>query len=187
MEQKYVIDFYNQNVQSFNDTRYCPWPLVKKFIDSVEPYSIVCDIGCGNGKNQYRKDLTWVSCDNSIEMCNLVQNSIIADCTQLPFENESCDVVLCIAVIHHLSSESRRISALQEIKRILKNKGKALVSVWGVHPKHGCGTQIIGWNKKDNQRYIHFFQYNELKNLVDNVFDNFTIVEDFHNFFVFIN
>jgi SAM-dependent methyltransferase len=187
MEQRYVIDFYNDNAQSFNNTRYCPWPIVKTFIDSLNPCSIVCDIGCGNGKNQYRKDIKFISCDNSFEMCNLVHEAILADCTQLPFENDTCDTLLCIAVIHHLSSVSRRILALQEMKRIMKPGSKALISVWGEHPKHGCGTQIIGWNKKENQRYIHFFQYDELKDLIQIVFDNFVIVEDFHNFFVFIN
>ena len=71
LEQKFVIDFYNNNAKSFHESRYAPWPCVKTFIDSLQPDSTVCDIGCGNGKNQYRKDLNYVSCDNSHEMCKL--------------------------------------------------------------------------------------------------------------------
>ena len=184
LEQKYVIDFYNNNSKSFGNTRYAPWPCVKAFIETIQQDSIVCDIGCGNGKNQYRKDLTYVSCDNSTAMCSLVQDAHCADCTSLPYKDNMCDAVLCIAVIHHLSSENRRIQALCEIKRVLKHKGKALISVWGTHPKFGCGTQIIGWNSKEKQRYIHFFTYEEIDNLCKKVFSYYTITYDFYNFFI---
>ena len=37
---------------------------------------------------------------------------------------------MSIAVIHHLSTETRRLQAIQEINRILKIGGEALIYVW---------------------------------------------------------
>tara|TARA_B110000977_G_scaffold199291_1_gene286240 strand:+ start:1909 stop:2472 length:564 start_codon:yes stop_codon:yes gene_type:complete len=186
MEQRFVVDFYNNNSKSFNDTRYAPWPCVKEFIDKIKAYSVVSDIGCGNGKNQYRKDLFYVSCDNSSAMCAFT-NADLADCTNLPYKNQSFDAVICIAVIHHLATEARRITALKEIKRVMKQTGNALISVWGAQPKFGSGTQIIGWNKKSQQRFIHFFTLKEIDNLCMQVFENYVIKEDFNNFFIYVN
>ena len=184
IEQNYVVDFYNNNARSFDDTRYAPWPVVKQFLDSLPAGASVCDIGCGNGKNQYRKDLIYTSCDNSKEMCTRVPNSLLCNCTELPFTNNTFEHAICIAVLHHLANEERRLKALQEIKRILKSDGSALISVWGCQPKFGNGDQIIGWNCKQQQRYIHFFTKDEIQHLCAQVFHNFTITEDYNNYFV---
>lgn len=187
IEEKYVKDFYNNNSKSFNDTRYAPWPIVKTFIDNLQYGLTICDIGCGNGKNQYRKDLIWLSCDNSRELCKYVEDAILCDCTYLPFKDQSCDIAICIAVLHHLSTEPRRLKALYEMKRILKKNGIGLISVWGSQPKYGCGDKIIGWNKNENQRYVHFFTYDEVKQLISCVFDQYKIVYDFNNYFIFVS
>jgi ubiquinone/menaquinone biosynthesis C-methylase UbiE len=135
-------------------------------------------------KNQYRKDLEYVSCDNSHAMCSLVSNAIIADCTNLPFNNNSFDYILCIAVIHHLATYERKLQALKEIKRLLKKDCKALISVWGTQEKYGTGPKIIGWRNKTKQRFIHFFTYDEINNLCKNVFDKYKIVNDYNNFYI---
>ena len=186
IEQTYVIDFYNNNAKSFDDTRYAPWPVVKTFIDNLPSGASVCDIGCGNGKNQYRKDLFYTSCDNSIEMCRLVPNSVMCDCTKLPFADNSFDCVICIAVLHHLADETRRLNALREIKRVLKKDGKALISVWGNQPKYGSGDQYVNWNNKEKQRYIHFFSLQEFQTLCMQVFTKYSVIEDYNNYFIII-
>jgi len=40
------------------------------------------------------------------------------------------DAVLCIAVIHHLSTRDRRLKALSELARVLRPNGRACVTVW---------------------------------------------------------
>lgn len=47
LEQAYVHDVYEQFCES---SRSRPWPRVQEFIEGLEPGSLVCDIGCGNGK-----------------------------------------------------------------------------------------------------------------------------------------
>ena len=38
--------------------------------------------------------------------------------------------MLCIAVLHHISSAARRLRMLEELVRVLKPGGRALVTVW---------------------------------------------------------
>ena len=191
IEQEYVQNFYNKYTYSFDATRYAPWPCVKQYIDTIPSYSKICDVGCGNGKNQYRTDLIWSSCDNSIEMCKLMKQKYnksisLSDCTQLPYQCKSFDSFISIAVLHHLSSEKRRMSAIKELYRILKPGGTGLISVWGSQPRYGTGDKIIDWNNDSNQRYIHFFTYDEIYKLVSDVFSFVHIGEDHNNLFIYV-
>ena len=181
IEQEFVIDFYNNNASEFSSTRYAPWPLVKEFIESIPPGSLVLDVGCGNGKNQFRNDLIWTSCDASAEMCKLCNNAILAECTDLPFETNSFDAVICIAVIHHLDSSSKHVKAIKEIECVLKPNGKSLISVWAAQAKYGNGDQYIKWKSNDVLRYIHFFSESEIKALSKQS----TIKLDYNNYYIY--
>lgn len=181
LEQRFVIDFYNSKAQEFDATRYAPWPLVKKFIDSLPQGSAVLDVGCGNGKNQYRKDLIWTSCDASIEMCKMCKHAIVAECTDLPFPDASFDAVICIAVIHHLDSYKKHALALKEIERVLKPKGRSLISVWAAQPKYGSGDKYVKWKTNDTLRYIHFFTQDEIQKLGG----KYTIKFDYNNYYLY--
>ena len=49
---------------------------------------------------------------------------------KLPYASLRFDAVLCIAVLHHITSPARRIEMLTELLRVLRPGGKALVTVW---------------------------------------------------------
>ena len=51
------------------------------------------------------------------------------DCVKLGFRSNSFDKVLLVAVLHHLASEEKRVKALMELKRIMKDDGIAYISV----------------------------------------------------------
>ena len=60
-EKSYVHTIYNEIADHFSQTRHSAWPGVAKFIDSMVPYSLMLDVGCGNGKYlNLRKDLFCV-------------------------------------------------------------------------------------------------------------------------------
>lgn len=135
LERKYVNQVYENIADHFSDTRYKPWPKVSSFLSTVPPGSLILDIGCGNGKNMGLSHQCFeIGCDASTKLSEVCSNRNIqvltADCLKLPFRNDCADVVICIAVIHHLSTKARRAKAINEILRVLRHGGKALVYVW---------------------------------------------------------
>ena len=44
------MQVYENIASHFSDTRHTAWPQVTNFLHSLEPYSLIADIGCGNGK-----------------------------------------------------------------------------------------------------------------------------------------
>ena len=60
---------------------------------------------------------------------------VTADCMALPLRSSCFDAVICIAVIHHLSTEERRVEALKELVRVLCVGGRLLVYVWAYEQK----------------------------------------------------
>ena len=57
----------------------------------------------------------------------------VADGMCLPYASNRFDAVLSIAVLHHITTPSRRIHMLTELLRVLRPGGKALVTVWATH------------------------------------------------------
>lgn len=51
IEKKYVQETYDAIAPHFSLTRTKVWPFVEKYLNNLPHYSIVADIGCGNGKN----------------------------------------------------------------------------------------------------------------------------------------
>ena len=48
--KKHVYEVYDKIAPHFSHTRYKPWPKIQKFLNQLEPGSVVFDVGCGNGK-----------------------------------------------------------------------------------------------------------------------------------------
>lgn len=62
-ERCHVHQVYNQIASHFSQTRYSAWPGVSTFINAMQPYSTMLDVGCGNGKYLgLRRDLFCVTC-----------------------------------------------------------------------------------------------------------------------------
>ncbi|RDV16380.1 class I SAM-dependent methyltransferase [Pontibacter diazotrophicus] len=99
----------------------------------------VFDAGCGAGRNiEYllKAGVTVYGADISAEAINQVrqlalqenqegtnQNFIVADLADLPYPDESFDVVLCSAVLHFAKDEQHFRSIVQELWRVLKPGG----------------------------------------------------------------
>uniref|UniRef100_A0A158P998 tRNA (carboxymethyluridine(34)-5-O)-methyltransferase n=1 Tax=Angiostrongylus cantonensis TaxID=6313 RepID=A0A158P998_ANGCA len=136
VESLYVNGVYECIASHFDETRFSSWRAVNRFMSAVSPYSVVYDVGCGNGKYLAKNDnLLKIGCDMSQMLCQIVSAKgfmiIRADALCLPFR-EDADAVLSIAVLHHMASLSRRQKAIREILRVLKPGGKACISVWAL-------------------------------------------------------
>ncbi|KAL8270898.1 hypothetical protein Esti_005192 [Eimeria stiedai] len=60
-----------------------------------------------------------------------------ADCLAIPLRDGVADGVICIAVLHHLATEGRRLQALRELGRITRPRGRILVYVWAFEHEAG--------------------------------------------------
>ncbi|KAJ2558107.1 tRNA methyltransferase, has a role in tRNA modification, partial [Coemansia sp. RSA 1933] len=49
-EDQYVYQVYNETAAHFSDTRFKPWPVIKRYLCDLPVGNIGADIGCGNGK-----------------------------------------------------------------------------------------------------------------------------------------
>jgi len=94
-------------------------------LKSLNPETIL-DIGCGTGyiTNIISKELDSrvIGCDKdsnriSFARFNFGQEVILADVTQLPFKDNSFDVVVASEIIEHIHCTE---AALEEIKRVAR-------------------------------------------------------------------
>ena len=147
-------------------------------------------MGCGNGRYyQLLKNTEYTGVDNSKKLIRIAQEKYpearfqVADSLSLPFEENSFDKIYSIAVLHHIPSKKLRLQFLREAKRILKPKGKFILTVWKFHQKKERGLlirytilKIIGMSRLDfkdilepwadkTKRYYHWFSEKELRGL----------------------
>ena len=135
VEEQHVTRVYNEIALHFSETRHTPWPNVAHFLKELTVGSIVYDVGCGNGKYMnVNPNVCMIGADVSFQLARICEakgmSTILSDVKCLPFRSDSGDNVISIAVLHHLASESGRMQALQEIIRVLRPHGTALISVW---------------------------------------------------------
>lgn len=155
---------YNDFAEDFSNTRTALWPGVTKFLDSCAPGSKILDIGCGNGKYlSYRADDCEIhGCDTCFPLLKIAKGKhpkatiIHADGTKLPYADNCFDAVISIAVIHHLPLVALRSMFVEELYRVLRPGGKALVTVWATEALKntwyhiGNNDYIVPWKSKKN-------------------------------------
>ena len=179
-EKEYVNDVYDSIAEDFSRTRTRVWERVKIFIDSIKENSNCIDIGCGNGKNMYRRDLNTTGvdmCDKFVNICKQKSLNVRKmDCCELLFDNSVFDAAISIAVFHHLSTYERRIKAFSEVIRILKPQGIGLISLWSFENQTNQsfvkGDNMVSWKHvKKNLTFNRYYYIFDEKSLNDYLFD----------------
>ncbi|RDD52981.1 MAG: class I SAM-dependent methyltransferase, partial [Candidatus Korarchaeota archaeon NZ13-K] len=129
-----VARVYDEIAEGYFHIRSRPWPEVE-LVESGP----VLDLGCGNGRHSrylMLKGFYVVCADISWEMLRVASRRfpgerVQCDAAFLPFRDESFSTVLYIATLHHLRGE-HRLRSLTEVRRVLKNDGIAIISVWAL-------------------------------------------------------
>ena len=144
------------------------WPSVVHFLSTLAAGSLVLDVGCGNGK--YLTPIGDASSSSSklIMLGTDRSANLLSICRQRGFEtfqedilnlqnsirNDLFDGLLCIAVLHHLATEERRLEALRSLVSLLvPGTGRALIYVWAFEQRRkedGLESRYIE-KKKDGE------------------------------------
>lgn len=201
-----VVNTYNTIAKSFDKTRYSVWNCVKEFTLGIDKFGTTVEVGCGNGKNMIYLQSNGFEkvcgCDVSTEFVNICKNKHLnvmeANILNLPYESNTFDNVLCVAVIHHLTTKHDRILAIKELLRITKQNGSIFISVSSVEKlfsKH-CrklndnNDYAIDWNCSGSERFYHLFENKELESLCyvanDNKHLDITSKSEYGNWIVHI-
>lgn len=205
---------YNSIADHFSNTRYSVWGSIKEFTDTIQDFSLVADVGCGNGKNILRKSNVFTTgFDLSFNLLEHARQNLIntgsktnsfacCNCTNIPSKSNVYDYALCVAMLHHLPTLELRLQCIYEIYRITKSGGMMFIHVWGFEGnKHANedGTQdtAIKWHKKGTDdvytRYYYLFKKGELDTYIELCNEkygiNMTITKsglDFGNYYCWI-
>lgn len=142
--------------------RYQPEPeLWTLILDRMSPGTRCLDVGCGTG-NSYagellRKGISYVGVDISRQAVAAACASgldahVVADAAELPFADESFDVVLCIEVLEHLFSPHL---AVGEIRRVLRPGGRLVASAPNIgYWRHRVNLLFGLWNPAGDELAI---------------------------------
>ncbi|KAI0874846.1 S-adenosyl-L-methionine-dependent methyltransferase [Hypoxylon argillaceum] len=168
-EAEHVHSVYESIAGHFSSTRYKPWPFVASFLrERVAPGAVGLDVGCGNGKYlgvRAGGDVHMIGSDRSPSLVGIARERTrgdgggggsrghssdvaVADGLALPFRRGRADFVLCIAVVHHMSTRARRVEALQALLECVRpDGGQVLVYVWALEQ----GSSRRGWDEGSPQ------------------------------------
>ena len=180
---------WNAIAESFDETRGKPWKVVVDFVSTLSVSDVVADIGCGNGRHLILcvdKCKTVIGLDISKNLLKIAKSKIEGrkvrvvfihgNLVNIPIQGNSLDSVLYIAALHNIKGRTNRIQSLNEVKRILKNDGRALISVWSREQErfrdcfndisgNDCepGDIVIYWrqNKLNAPRFYHLYTKEE--------------------------
>ena len=140
----------------------------EKFFDQkikeIAKEKTVLDVGGGRPFQKYLKNYKeyFKDCDyKTLDQASQYQPDILGDILDIPIADESVDAVICWSVLEHVKEPQK---AAQEIYRILKKGGKALIAVPFLYPYHA-------------QKGIYKDYYRFTEDGINYLFGNFSKIE----------
>jgi SAM-dependent methyltransferase len=201
---------YDLIAEEFSESRFKTWYEFQIYKELVDKGDVVVDLGCGNGrllKSLHDRKIDYRGIDISKGLLKQAQENFsyrrflnddgektIVDSDteycfkkgsfhEIPFVNESVDVVVSVAAFHHLPGKGMRLKALQEIERVLKDGGVFAFSVWNLFQprwrklildslrpsrlkEYEFGDCFVKWKDSGVERYYHAFTPWEIRKLL---------------------
>jgi len=177
-------EVFDQIAESWYRVRH--WPLLRKELEEIAATwqcGNLLNVGCAHGPDfiPFIRGFQLCGVDSSSGMLRqalkysaklkVYVNLAAADALFLPFPDNTFDWAISVATYHHIEGREQREKAFSELRRVLKPRGEAFISVWN----HGqprfwfkSKEQQIPWrvNERTVYRYYHLFSYGELRKLI---------------------
>jgi len=182
---------YEAIADHFSKTREYAWPEVESFVEGAGDVDRALDVGCGNGRHAEllaRAASEVLALDASrgllaeaaVRLDETDAEGSIAllqgDAAGLPLADDSVDLAVYVATLHHLPSRTDRRGSLDELARVLAPDGRALVSAWSTEhdrfdDEGGEGFDTtIDWTLPGGEvvpRFYHIYAPDEFRTDVD--------------------
>ncbi len=198
-----TVEIYDAIASDFSDTRGKWWQGFGSFNKYVKAGDRVLDLGCGNGRMAeifIDSQIEYLGIDNSAELIKIAKQRFagkpwvsfdVGDALSLDFSSQF-DLVLMIAVLHHVPTKELRLKALKNVYDALKPGGRLVISNWNLWQSDGgkkkfryfkylfnyrekisrgvwgLSDAFVPWKPLagDNLRYVHSFRKGETKRLL---------------------
>jgi ubiquinone/menaquinone biosynthesis C-methylase UbiE len=192
---------YDNIAKEFSDSRAFLWEELIPLTRYIESGDKVLDLGCGNGRLfglLREKNINYTGVDSSEGLIKIAKEKYpeeafrfsVAEALSLSSSDSSFNKIYCIAVLHHIPSDNFRLKFLEEAKRVLKNKGLLILTVWNLWSKKETFWFLLKYTilrffgklkldsrdilypwkgsqeRKKAERYFHCFSKKELENLI---------------------
>ncbi|WP_222919752.1 class I SAM-dependent methyltransferase [Natrinema sp. SYSU A 869] len=183
-----VRDTYDRIATHFASTREYAWPEVESFVDahaSADRISdgVGLDLGCGNCRHA---ELLAADCESVVGLDasrGLLETGrerahdheftvelIQGDAATLPLAENSVDIAVYVATLHHLPTRAARRDSLDELARVLSPDGRALVSAWSTAHDRFDATEgfdtTVEWTLPGGEpvdRFYHIYAPDEFE------------------------
>ena len=141
MSMKTNMDYWEFLLKNLPESYHKWFEEEKKYLQkTITPNAKVLEVGCGDGRSIFdilpvTKNITGIDHDDKAiadaknNFSSYPSIKILkADATKLSFENEKFDFVVCMTTFANFADN--KFIILEEMKRVLKNSGKIIISVF---------------------------------------------------------
>ena len=183
---------YDNITSHFKETRTKFWADADMFAQYIPYKGRVLDLGCGSGRFApyvLAKKADYIGIDQSETIIEAAKNQyamdgakfVAANLLEIPCKDNYFDAVFSLATLHHIPSEKFQQQALDEIFRVLKPGGMAIITTWNLYANYykkrlklshkdlQKSDMTIPWYASDGtllmNRYVHVFLKDELVEL----------------------
>ncbi len=184
---RFTTDGYDKIADGWDKTRQNLWPeLEEEIIKYIRPDTKILDLGCGNGRllplvqklNSEEYNIKYLGLDPSQELIKIAKNRYensnyhnveFDTCNGLDLKDHkdgSFDQIISIAVLHHIPPALIH-NWLIEAYRVTKSGSVSIYSTWNLgesrYDLNENGDAVIGFVHTPNTRYVHYYNYDELR------------------------
>ena len=197
---------YTNIARRFDITRAYVWPCVKRFLETFQcnPQTTIFEAGCGNGRNMiYAKELGYATvegmdiCPEFVDICNKKNLNVVSGDILEPMVKKY-DVILSVAVIHHLDTEEKRITAIHNLIDGLAPGGTLFFTVWSLEKGNSIaqkdfqlGDNIVPWKSRKTKtilenRYYYIYNKERLEETMNKLNVHYSLLWEEQNWIVVI-
>ena len=170
---------YENIATRFDITRSYVWPCVRRFLAGYMQTETLrlFEAGCGNGRNLlHATELGFHVvkgmdiCSQFVDICQQKKLEVVYGDMLEPM-TERYDIILSVAVIHHLDTEKKRVSAIRNLLNGLLPGGTLFFTVWSfekgdsvAQKEFALGDNIVPWKSRRSKTILenrYYFIYNK--------------------------